>query len=142
MVKFLRPKKFDLLKKYFAKESSVLLAFLFGSGAGGIEMEVSDLDVGGYLEDKENRDKIWGKITDIVGKEVDLGCLNDAPATLISSIFKTGVPLVVKDKKLYWELYLKMSLEAEDFSSFVEDFWRIKRKAKFLGRERKNGEKK
>ena len=47
--------------------------------------------------------------------------LNDAPATLISNVFKTGIPLVIKDRRLYWDLYLTKSLEAKDFSHFAED---------------------
>jgi uncharacterized protein YutE (UPF0331/DUF86 family)/predicted nucleotidyltransferase len=135
MAKFLKSKEFVLLKKYFEKEPSVLLAFLFGSFAKGVEMKESDFDVAVYLTDKKKRDKIWADITDIVEKEVDLICINDAPAILISDIFKTGIPLSIKDEKLYWELYLEKSLEAEDFCEFIEDFLKIKQKAKSLTNE-------
>lgn len=130
-------KKIKLIKRYFEKEPSVVLAFLFGSFAKGLEMEESDFDVAVYLKEKERRDKIWLEVTRIVEKEVDLVCLNDAPATLISNVFKTGIPLVIKDKKLYWELYLNKSSEAEDFLGFLEDFWKIKKRAKSLDKEGK-----
>jgi len=137
MKNFLKSKKIAFLKKYFEKEPSVVLAFLFGSYAKGFEMEESDLDLGVYLKDEEKRDKIWGEVSKIAEREVDLVCLNEAPASLISNIFKTGVPLAIKDKKLYWELYLRTSSETEDFLEFVEDYWRIYKKAKSLESEEK-----
>jgi len=148
-MKFLKSKKIELLKKFFEKEPSVILAFLFGSYAKGLEMKESDFDVAVYLKDyypspgplselnkpeeiREIERKIWIGITRLVGKEIDLVCLNQAPASLISDIFETGIPLKIGDEKLYWELYLRKSSEAEDFSEFVDDFFRISKKAKSL----------
>ena len=141
-VSFLKSKKIVALKRYFKKNSSVILAFVFGSYAQGFEMKESDFDVAVYLKNRnlspgqreKIEDNIWLAISKITRKNVDLVCLNIAPVPLISSVFKTGTPLVIKDKKLYWELYLRMSTEAEDFLEFVEDFWRIKQKTKSLGR--------
>ncbi len=113
------------LKRYFEEKENVPLAFIFGSSARGIEGEDSDLDVGVYLRDNREEDEIWREISRIVEREIDLVVLNDAPATLISNVFKTGIPLVTKDKKLYWNLYLGKSLEAEDFLEFAESYWRI-----------------
>jgi len=104
MAKFLKSKEFVLLKKYFEKEPSVLLAFLFGSFAKGVEMKESDFDVAVYFKNyhplssplaqlkkpkaiRELERKIWFKITQLIHKEVDLVCLNEAPASLISDIF-------------------------------------------------------
>ena len=136
-MRVLKPKKIKLLKEYFEKESEVLLAFLFGSFAKGRGMAESDLDIGVYLKDKKKEDKIWIEVSRITEKEVDLVCLNDAPATLISNVFQTGIPLKIGDKKLYWELYLQKSTEAEDFLSFAEDFWRIYKRSKSLSKEEK-----
>ena len=117
--------KIEELKKYFKEKENVLLAFIFGSSARGIEGEDSDLDIAVYLKNKTEEDKIWCEIGKIVDWDIDLVVLNDAPATLISNVFKTGIPLVTKDKKLYWNLYLGKSLEAEDFLEFAESYWRI-----------------
>ncbi|MEW6608449.1 MAG: HepT-like ribonuclease domain-containing protein [bacterium] len=127
------------LKDYLEKNQKVVLAFLFGSYAKGFEMEESDFDLGIYFKDysQKEEDRIWFDVARIIKKEVDLVCLNEAPASLISSVFKTGIPLVIRDKNLYWNLYLKVSLEAEDFSRFVEDFERIKKRAKSLAEEEK-----
>ena len=117
--------KIEKLKGYFEEKENVLLAFIFGSSARGVEGEDSDLDIGVYLKNRTEEDEIWREISKIVEREVDLVVLNDAPATLVSNAFKTGIPFVIKDRKLYWNLYLAKSLEAEDFLEFAESYWRI-----------------
>lgn len=136
--KFLKSKKIKLLKKYFEKEKSVVLAFLFGSWAKGFEKRESDFDIAIYLKDQTKENKISLEIARIVGKDVDLIDLNEAPASLVWNIFETGIPLAVKDNKLYWELYLRKSSEGEDFLKFAEDFWRIYKRAKSLILPEKN----
>ena len=117
--------KIEKLKRYFEEKENVLLAFIFGSSARGVEGEDSDLDIGVYLKNRTEEDEIWCEISKIVELEIDLVVLNDAPATLVSNAFKTGIPFVIKDRKLYWNLYLAKSLEAEDFLEFAESYWRI-----------------
>lgn len=130
--------KVKLLKSYFAKRDEVSMAFVFGSYARGQEIPESDFDVAVYLkQEKEEADKIWLEVTDIIQKEVDLVCLNDAPASLVSNVIRTGISLVIKDPKLYLEIYLRASLEAEDFLGFAEDFWGIYQNAKSLLPEQK-----
>ncbi|MBU4298811.1 DUF86 domain-containing protein [Patescibacteria group bacterium] len=140
-------KKQELLKDYFAKRKDVLMAFVFGSWARGQQMLESDFDVGVYFDQKylpedeqkrfELEDEIWSDVSRIVEKEVDLVCLNIAPASLVSNVIKTGIPLVIKDKKIYWDIYLKVSLEAEDFLNFAEDYFKISKEAKSLAPEQK-----
>lgn len=117
--------KLEKLKKYFEEKENIILAFIFGSGAKGFEGEDSDLDIGVYLKDKKEEDRIWIETSKIAQKEIDLIVLNDAPATLISNIFKTGIPFAIKDRKLYWDIYLTKTLEAEDFYEFAESYWKI-----------------
>jgi len=130
-------KKILLLKEYFKKEPLIILAFLFGSFASKREMKESDVDIAIYLKEKQKRAKIYRELCHILEREVDLIDLEEAPASLVSNIFKTGIPLAIKDERLYWELYLKMSNEAEDFLEFVENFWKIKQGAKSLSKEAK-----
>lgn len=125
-------KEIKTLKEYFRKQPAVILAFLFGSYAQKIEKKESDFDVAVYFENTNDEEKIWFEVSKITKKDVDLVCLNNAPASLVSNVFKTGIPLKIKDKELYWELYLRVSSEAEDFLEFVEDFWDIYKKAKSL----------
>ena len=134
-----------LLKEYFAQRDDVLMAFVFGSYARGQEMAESDFDVGVYFKaekgvmehkcDLDIEGQIWSDISAIVEKEVDLVCLNNAPASLVSSVVTDGIPLAVKDETLFWEIYLRSSSEAEDFYHFVRDYYDISKKAKSLTEE-------
>jgi predicted nucleotidyltransferase len=126
------PETIEKLKKYAGGKENILLAIIFGSQAKGLAGEDSDLDIAVFLKNKEEEDKIWSEISKITEKEIDLIVLNDAPATLISNIFKTGMAIAVRDKKLYWDLFLKNSLEAEDFSDFALDYWEIYLRSKSL----------
>jgi len=135
--------KIEQLKDYFNLKDETLIVFLFGSYAQARETESSDFDVAVYLREEslnsaeEIIDDIRFKVTQIIGREIDLVCLNDAPAILVSNIIKTGLPLAVKDKRLYWELYLRKSIEAEDFLHFLEEFRSIKNRATSLSPEEK-----
>ncbi|MBU2634845.1 DUF86 domain-containing protein [Patescibacteria group bacterium] len=135
-------KEIKKLREYFKKRKDVVMAFVFGSFAKGRQMKESDVDVAVYFKSEQENfkkeDEIWSDINKIIqNKEVHLVCLNNAPATLISDVFKTGIPLVIKDKKLYWELYLYKTLEAEDFVRFAEEYFEIAKKAKSLTSEQK-----
>ena len=113
------------LKRYFRQDPNILLAFLFGSAAKNRETEDSDVDIALFLKDKKEESAIWTKISTLLKKEIDLVLLDEAPATLVSAIFKTGIALVVKDEKLYWNLYLQKSMESEDFANFADSYWGI-----------------
>ena len=131
-------KEIILLGNYFKDKPEVVLAFLFGSFSKGQEIVESDLDIAIYQRGNKNQiDNIWSEITNIMGIEVDLVNLEEAPATLVSNIFKTGIPLTIKDKSLYWKIYLQKSLEAEDFYYFLKDYWRVYQKSKSLIPEEK-----
>lgn len=115
-----------LLKDYFQAQPSVLLAFVYGSAARNTLMEESDVDIAVYLKDGAGEeDRIWREVSRLITREVDLVNLASAPATLVSNVIKTGVPLVIKDRNLYWKLYLEESMEAEDFSEFAKSYQAI-----------------
>lgn len=137
----------ESLKEYFLKRDEISMAFVFGSYARGHEMAESDFDVAVYFKPKKGvmehkcdldiEGQIWSDVSAIVKKEVDLVCLNNAPASLVSSVVTEGIPFAVKDKKLFWEIYLRSSSEAEDFYHFVKDFYDISKKATSLTEEQK-----
>lgn len=140
--------KIESVKEYFLKRKEVLMAFVFGSYAEGRQTSGSDFDLAVYFaaqkRDNEgqefydkNENEIRFDISMIVHKEIDLVCLNYAPASLVSHVIKTGIPLAIKDEKLYLEVYLRESQEAEDFLEFSEDFYRIYKKARSLTPEQK-----
>jgi len=138
----------ETLKEYFSKRKEVLMAFVFGSYAEGRQMAESDFDVAVYFTPKngegpesdiyyENESEVYSDISRIIHKEIDLVCMNYAPASLVSYVIKKGIPLVIKDRKLHLETYLKASTETEDFLEFSEDFYRIYKKARSLTAEQK-----
>ena len=138
----------ELLKEYFLKRKEVLMAFVFGSYAEGRQTAESDFDVAVYFvpqkseasESKiyyENESEVYSDISGIIHKDIDLVCMNYAPASLVSYVIKKGIPLVIKDERLHLETYLKASTETEDFLEFSEDFYRIYKKALSLTVEQK-----
>ena len=141
--------KIRLLKDCFARRTDVLMAFVFGSYAHKQETRESDVDIAVYFRpegkgtdgqvcvNSEKEDQIRPEIIDIVEKDLDLICMNNAPASLVSNIIKTGIPLDIKDNNLYWDTYLRASMEAEDFSEFAEDYFEIYRRARSLVPEQK-----
>lgn len=110
------------LKKYFKQKENVSLAFIFGSSAKGVAGKDSDLDIAVYLKDEKQEDEIWKEVSRIAGREVDLVVLNSAPASLVSNVLKTGISLAIKDRNLFWDIYLTKTLEAEDFYEFAKSY--------------------
>lgn len=135
------------LKEYFEKCDRILMVFVFGSRAKGLARKVSDWDIGVYFKPKEyleleteenypNENKIWSDLIDILGTdEVDFTLLNRARPSLVYNVLRSGIPLVVKDKRLYFDLLCRVSYEAIDWWSFVGDFWRIREQSKSLSPE-------
>jgi len=123
------------------------MAFVFGSQAKGRAIQVSDWDIGVYFKPKEyleleteenysGENKMWSDLVDILETDnVDFVVLNRARPSLVYNVLRTGIPLTMKDKKLYLELLCKVSYEAMDWWQFVFDFCKIKENAKSLSPE-------
>ena len=136
--------KIEALAQYFQKESSVVLAFLFGSRARGCEREISDWDIAVYFKPEEyleietekqypGENRIWSDLVDLLETDdVDFSVLNRVRASLVYNVLRTGTVLVIKDRRLYLDLLCKVSYEAVEWWDFVSDFWKISQKAKSL----------
>lgn len=125
------------LENYFNKREDVVMAFLFGSHAKGRVHKESDVDIAVYIKSKarveieaENQYKseseIWSNVEKIVGGEVDLLILNRASSSVCDVVVRTGIPIIVKDRRLYICYLLAISDLAEEFRNYVFDFRRIK----------------
>ncbi len=136
----------EKLKGYFAGRDEVVMAFVFGSHAKGIARAVSDWDIAVYFKpyeygeletgkDYEGESRIWGDVSHIVKQDADFLVLNRARPQLVFSILNTGIPLAVKDRKLYLDLLLKTHYEAVDFWGFAKEFWQIRERSTSLTRE-------
>ena len=132
------------MKEYFENRQDVEMAFLFGSRAKGQETSESDADIAVYFKPKsgqlewedeteyENESKIWSDIEKILGINTDFIVLNRAPATLADSIIREGEPIIIKNKKLYFDFFFRVTSTASDFRDFVKDFWEIKERSQSL----------
>lgn len=136
--------KIALLKTYFSKRAEVSMAFVFGSHVKGSATSESDFDVAVYFKPEEKaleweetksykgEDEIWKNVEKLVALNTDLVILNRAPSTLAFSVLQEGKPIIIKDRSLYLRFLLTVSLEAEDFREFADDFWGIKQRSKSL----------
>ncbi len=140
--------KIELLKEYFSKKEEVLLAFVFGSQSKGTPTLESDFDIAVYFKSDEyfeletNKEypqehQIWQDLEKILQKEVDFVVLNRAKPSLVFSILNSGLPLVIKDRKLYLKLLIKTHYEAIDFWQFTQEFYKISKRSKSLSEEDK-----
>lgn len=124
----------DELKDFFKSKPQVLLAFLFGSRAKGIEREGSDWDIGIYFktiddeeaEEFEEEIDIWLELIEMLKTDnVDLVVLNRASPVVSYSAMTEGIPLKIEDRGLYLDLLCRVSYDAFDWIEFVEDYYRI-----------------
>ena len=129
------------LRDYFTKRNEVLMVFLFGSWAKNFSHMESDVDIAVYFKprcgyiDFENESakysqehEIWRDIEGLLRQEADLLVLNRAPARISDSVLR-GTPIIIKDRKLYLDFMLRVTMEAEDFRAFAEEYWRLKQEA-------------
>jgi len=125
----------ERLKDYFEHREEVAFAYLFGSQAKGLASPLSDIDVAVYFYPKhfkpvefeepiyyEKEDTIWEEIERLLNKEIELLCLNRAPATVAASAIR-GIPLTIKDWGLYLDFMEIVTSVAVDFRDLlIEDF--------------------
>lgn len=120
------------LKIYFQSLENISFAFLFGSCASGRTFKESDVDIAIYFKDEysfERVKNIWSDLEDLLKKDIDLITLNTAPPLIGYSAIR-GKAIVVNDYAIYLDYMLRISQEAEDFSEFLLDMWKLKEKFK------------
>lgn len=132
------------LKEFFIGRPDVLMAFLFGSRAKQRATLESDIDIAVYFVSPEKRleweelrdypqeDEILDGIEKITGCTTDLIVLNRVPAMVAFGAIQEGQPIFIRDYALYLNYYLCVSQAAEDFRTFIADFWKIKLRSRSL----------
>ncbi len=132
------------LKEYFRDAPGVVFAYLFGSLAKQNQTGESDVDIAVYFQPKERFTEIetqrqfdvehtvWQALERLIGREVDLLVLNRAPATVADAVIHEGIPLVIKDRRLFWDYFLAVDALAEEYRDFARDFVSIKRRSRSL----------
>ncbi|PIY16638.1 MAG: hypothetical protein COZ15_05005 [Elusimicrobia bacterium CG_4_10_14_3_um_filter_49_12_50_7] len=138
--------KMETLKDYFSKETSVVMAYVFGSYAKERVMSESDFDIAVYFrpEGREieyekdgeypDEDRVWDDVRKIVGVNTDFVVMNRCPSTLALDILESGKEIIVKDDSLRLEFYLITSSVAEDFMEFASDFHAIRQRSASLSK--------
>lgn len=141
--------KIQELKEYFKNQKNISMAFIFGSFAKGQHLPDSDIDIAVYfnpagrvLEWEEDtfypeEDRIWRELENLLDREVDLLVLNRAASTMASKVLKTGLPIFIKDRSLYWRFFLTINSASADFKEFIQDYRRIRERSKSLSPEDK-----
>jgi len=138
----------DRLKEYFQARDDVSMAFLFGSQAKGTAMRESDTDIavyfkpeGRHLEWEESGEypqesKIHDDVATIAGTpSTDLVVLNRAPSPLAHDILETGIPLLMRDKGLYWRFLFLVGDATEDFYSIAQEWMAIRARSQSLSKK-------
>lgn len=141
----LDPTTLQKLKDYFALREDITMAFIFGSQAKNSAIAESDTDIAvyfkpesRYLEWEEAREypatnDVWGAVGKIAKTEnTDLVVLNKAPSSLAKEILETGIPLLIRDRQLYWRFLFLVSDAAEDFIHIAQDWWQIRARSQSL----------
>lgn len=130
------------LKEYFEKREDVVMAFLFGSRAKSEKFlyENSDWDIAVYFRQKNKqaeldhnadyaqRSEVLGDVAKILETDkIDLIVLNHAYPLIVNAALN-GIPLTIKNRKLWLEFTILLSNEAIDFAKtsheYAEIYWR------------------
>lgn len=132
------------LTAFFSGQPAVAMAFLFGSRATNRATGESDTDLAVYFQPagKEieweaatiypQEDELWSGLERLLRQNVDFVVLNRAPATIAFEVLRTGTPLLIRDRGLYLDFYLRVSSEGMDFAGFVRDWWEIRERSASL----------
>jgi predicted nucleotidyltransferase len=100
------------------KDANVEFGLLFGSQKAGRSRAGSDLDVAVYFKDPpEGMALLYyiNALSEVTGVEIDLSVLNRASAFLRHQVFKTGVPLVIKNSVCYRRFREKTITDYQEF---------------------------
>lgn len=110
------------MRRLLEGEEDVVLGYLFGSHAAGLEGPLSDVDVAVLLDGRlskakrfELRLKLIRRLSSLLRTDkVDVIVMNDVPVTLNYEIIKHGKALVVRDDEL------KLEAESKILSMYLD----------------------
>ena len=110
--------KFNDIKKIFAKEKDILLAYIFGSQLRGKTGPLSDYDFAVFLSQKPSfqfKYKLKNILVNVLNTgQVDLIILNDAPVELKYKVIATGKIIFQKNSAA------KVDFEADTLSRYFD----------------------
>jgi predicted nucleotidyltransferase len=95
----------DTMTAYFAEQSDVVVAYLFGSVARNQASHLSDIDIAVLLDaglapeaSVERQLQLMVALDDFTDREVQVTILNRAPPLLAYQVLKDGIPLYERSR--------------------------------------------
>jgi len=119
--------KVKKLAMLFESEERVLVAYLFGSYARGLETPRSDVDIAVLLSEVPERPleyylHLERELAKVLEMDVDLVFLNDAPPLLKYQVIKYGRLLFSRDERVRVMFEAKSLCEYLDFSRVLRRY--------------------
>ena len=101
------------VKDFFRKKDQVVSVDLFGSYAKGTNKEDSDIDLAILCDVKNMPSKMdilsWRQeLSEVLHKEVDLICLNDASPIIGMQVAQDKINILIKDEAVYGVYLMKL----------------------------------
>jgi len=120
--------KVKKLAMLFESEKRVLVAYLFGSYARGLETPRSDVDIAVLLSEVPERPleyylHLERELAKVLEMDVDLVFLNDAPPLLKYQMIKYGRLLFSRDERVRVMFEAKSLCEYLDFSRVLKRYY-------------------
>jgi predicted nucleotidyltransferase len=117
----------EALTVVFEKDSMIQVAYLFGSRCKGTNVPESDIDVAVLLAElpDEMLDyylDLIGRLSEVLGDNVDLVVLNAAPPLLRHQVISCGKVIYSRDERARVEFEARAEREYLDFSRFKERY--------------------
>jgi predicted nucleotidyltransferase len=97
-------KPLRLVADHLRKDANVDFGLLFGSQKTGKQKAGSDLDIAVLFKTPPEGMALLhyiNTLSELTGAEIDLSVLNRASAFMRHQVFKSGVPLLIKDSVIY-----------------------------------------
>lgn len=107
-----------MLKEFLDKDANVDFAFTFGSYAIGRQKRESDLDIAICFKNPPEGIEFLNyinRLSELIGKEVDVAVLNKASAFLRHQVMKYGSPLIIKDHFTYIKFREKEMIDYDEY---------------------------
>jgi len=113
-----KSKPVRLVADQLKKDANVDFGLLFGSQKTGRQKAGSDLDIAVLFKTPPEGMALLhyiNTLSELTGAEIDLSVLNQASAFMRHQVFKTGVPLLIKDPVIYRRFREKTITDYQEF---------------------------
>lgn len=116
------PDIFQTVSRALAREVGLKVALVYGSAAAGTMRRDSDVDVAVLFDEPLSMDArlaLWGRLTEVVQREIDLLDLYDLGGEILHQVLTKGRVVVKNDEQAYYWLAKRMVYERQDFMPLV-----------------------